>query len=193
MQGQDDHARRAVLESEIARLRQKLLQIAGINVMNQFDRDLLNSGTPEPVNSSLPQRMSNAEVAHELLLDPSLTLSVTSHSAAGASLRNRSAGDSCETSLPENTGYRWQLILKTTPQPMIECLAWLNLSELSGLDDLTNSEALHNLFNDLLDVGHIRAQIQGNAYDWKSCVELVKTQKVFGIMKEMQYSEQINF
>jgi len=183
MQGQDDHARRAVLESEIARMRQKLLQIAGINVMNQFDRDLLNAGTPEPVNSSLPQRMSNAQLAHELLLDPSFKLSVSS--AAGASdpytrfLRNIFARE-----------YWTSLAADLEKDPPTYDRIFRVLETLKdGIKDLSNSTVLHRSIDDLLDVEHIRFQIQSNVYDWKSCVDLLK--RIFGIMKELNYSEEI--
>ncbi len=64
--------------TQIERLRSKLQQIAGVEALNEFDETCrINRMTEIPVIAayrSLPNRMSNEQLSHEILLDPAFQI-----------------------------------------------------------------------------------------------------------------------
>ncbi len=67
--------------TQIERLRRKLQQIAGVNALHQFDEDRRTGApvsAPVATGSSyteLPGRMTNEQLAHELIMNPAFQLS----------------------------------------------------------------------------------------------------------------------
>jgi hypothetical protein len=83
----DDSKLKVEFRIQIERLRSKLQQIGGVDALAQFDEACKNGKPSIPPGesggggggaySSLPGRMTNEQLAHELLLDPTFQLSDT--------------------------------------------------------------------------------------------------------------------
>ena len=84
--------------AQIERLRGKLQQIAGREALDKFDEDRLSGAFAASASvgtagahAALPGRMTNEQLAHELLLDPEFRLDETGgcNSAVGNPVFNR--------------------------------------------------------------------------------------------------------
>ncbi len=82
----DDSKLKIEFRTQIERLRSKLQQIGGVDALSQFDETCKNGSPAIPpgesgggggMYSSLPGRMTNEQLAHELLMDPTFQLSDT--------------------------------------------------------------------------------------------------------------------
>jgi hypothetical protein len=80
----EDSKLKIEFRTQIERLRSKLRQIGGVDALTQFDEECKKCGPVLPPSdcgggggayASLPGRMTNEQLAHELLLDPTFQLS----------------------------------------------------------------------------------------------------------------------
>jgi len=169
--------------TQIDRLRSKLQQIAGADVLNQFDEQRLAGHVPgEPggaggsgggsggmgggAYAALPGRMTNEQLAHELLLDAKFQLD----ESGGCSVENpvfhrirESFHQAFWDSLVDD--------LRLATPCYVRVLRVL--SEISdGIKDLSGSREEDSI-SEIVDLDHIKVQAEQGLYGWDSCLGLI--------------------
>ncbi len=178
---------------QVERLRSKLQQIAGVEALRQFDRDRIAGGVgvmPLPVEASLEQsistvvapyttrqyayeamqaRVSNEQLAHELLMDPRFQL-------------DESTGDLSTVHNPVVRRIRdtfhaafWSSVVDDLCLPTAPCFtrALRVLREVrDGIVDLAGGRELAAI-QELVDLPFIEEQTRRGVFAWDSCMTLV--------------------
>ena len=160
--------------TQIERMRAKLAQIAGQGALKAFDereRPAIGGGAGGPpggpggsVYGALPGRMSNEQLAHELLLDPTFQL-------------DESGG--CDVENPVFKRIResfhqafWDSLVDDLNLPAPSYVRVISvLCEIrDGINDLVGS---NSLIDEVLDMEFIRQQADAGLYTWDRCRGLV--------------------
>ena len=179
----EDSKLKVEFRTQIERLRSKLQQIAGADALKKFDEDRLSGalpgggdapgggggndkGTGGGAYAALPGRMTNEQLAHELLLDPTFQL-------------DESGGCSVENPVFHRIRERfhqafWDSLVDdlrlSTPcyARVLRVLAEIR----DGISDLAGSREADTL-RELVDLDFIRQQANAGLYEWSSCSRLV--------------------
>lgn len=186
---QDIQGTHTCVNGEIYRLRNKLIEIRGPEYLRQFEESVRNGSVPIPVkengttsptqtcSQTLQDHMTNEQLAHELLLDPTFQLDETG-----------------------NPGYRYQ-----TLKQIRQCLQkafWESIKDdlklsppdfskmIRILDEIRG--AIHEMAGDLekheinmiIDIPYIRDQTRQGLFGWTSLTALVNA--VFQVCKKVQ-------
>ncbi len=158
--------------TQIERLRAKLQQIAGADALAQFDANRAASvvvrtgGDAFPSYAMLPGRMTNEQLAHELLLAPAFQLDESGGSEVENPIYHR-IRESFHQAF-------WDSLVDDLKLPTPCYVRVLRvLSEVrDGISDLAG--ALESVsVNETIDTEFIRRQVESGAYDWDSCKRLV--------------------
>ncbi|EKX51596.1 hypothetical protein GUITHDRAFT_102857 [Guillardia theta CCMP2712] len=191
-----------------AKLRAKMLQIAGAQGLESFDEALRQQGftavdaepseetassssqgagsssrpaeLPSSTNasglSSLPGRMTNEQLAHELLLDPAFKLD-----EQGAGYLDNPVLSKVRESF--KVAFWDSLVddLRLTPPCYVRVLKVVGEVR-DGMIDLSPSRSKE--LKEKIDTAYWQEQIESGALDWSSCVSLIEG--MLGIAMEMQ-------
>ena len=202
----DDSKLKIEFRTQIERLRNKLLQIAGAEVLAKFDEDRLASAVSDAPDgnggsnddngkggggayAALPGRMTNEQLAHELLLDPTFQLD----ESGGCSIENpvfhriRESFHAvsfvlvfCFICLSTNISFNQQAFwdslvddLRLATPSYVRVLRVL--AEIrDGINDLAGSRE-EGVLRELVDLDYIKQQAEARLYDWTSCYKLVSS------------------
>lgn len=169
---EDSHVR-IDFHTQIQRLRSKLLQIGGQEVLDKFDQERTSVTVLMEANSSslyntmnIPSRMTNEQLAHELLLDFNFELDDMG-----------SNGYICPLSLSIRDTFHtafWDSLvddMKCSPPCYSRVLRVLN--EIGGGMIGLSTPNITAMVIDIIDIDHIKAQLQSNVYDWASCTATI--------------------
>jgi len=175
----EDSKLKTEFRTQIERLRSKLQQIAGVDTLNRFDEErragTVHSGINETTAAgsggayaALPGRMTNEQLAHELLMDPTFQLD----ESGGCSVENpvfhrirESFHQAFWDSLVDD--------LKLATPCYVRVLRVL--SEIrDGISDLAGSREAGSIA-EAVDLSYINQQAEAGLYDWDSCQKLVST------------------
>lgn len=170
----DDSKLKTEFRNQIKRLRNKLQQISGIEVLNQFDEQyktqqpiqkLINKNLSGGLYTQLPGKITTEQLAHELLLNPNFQL-------------DKSNGCSVENPI-------FQRIKETFHQAFWDSLVDdLKLSRpsytrvlrvLKEICDGTNELAGINVLSENVDLEFIKQQAEANLYTWDNCKNLISS------------------
>ena len=193
----EDSSVKKEFRTQVERLRSKMLQVGGQEKLDEFDRNRrenLATATAATLSSyrnnnphiiidessafEFPSRMTNEQLAHELLLDPTFQLDVDAASGVVSpeALRIREVFHdafwaSLEDDLRDN-------------QPPCYGRALRVLAEIrDGIAELASApQAL--AIREIVDVDHIKAQLRSDAYDWASCTATI--QGIFRVARQVQ-------
>ena len=180
----DDSKLKIEFRTQIERLRSKLQQIAGAEALRKFDEQRKaglipgggsggdqggkgpGAGGAGGAYAALPGRMTNEQLAHELLLDPTFQLD----ESGGCSVENpvfhrirESFHQAFWDSLVDD-------LLLATPcyVRVIRVLAEIK----DGINDLAGSREA-GAITDAVDIDYIKQQAEAGLYTWVSCTALV--------------------
>jgi hypothetical protein len=175
---QDEGESRLALEfrTQIARLRSKLSQIAGANALAQFDgeRTAGVAASGDIAYNALPGRLTNEQMAHELLLDPTFQLDDAGMCFADNSVHHRireTFHKAFWASLDDD--------LKLTPPCFVRVLRVL--AEIrDGIHDTTGCACI----SEIIDVPFIQSQLDLGVFDATSCRALAAA--IFRAIREVQ-------
>lgn len=160
--------------TQIERLRSKLQQIAGIEELNNFDVhratgqvSLIAPSGVTDLYASIPGRMSNEQLAHELLLDPKFQL-------------DEAGGASCENPIYHriregfNKAFWDSLVddLKLFPPCYVRLLRVV-VEIRDGLGDILGGKVDNVPIEDVINIPSIEQQISAGAVTWEDCKNLV--------------------
>lgn len=179
---------------QIQRLRSKLLQIGGQEKLDEFDQNrgvnlanaaavTLSSYSNNIIDESdvrFPSRMTNEQLAHELLLDPTFKLDADVAAGYGGAspeaLRIREVfHDAFWASLEEDL---------RDNQPPCYGRALRVLAEIrDGIAELASAHQSLAI-REIVDIDHIKAQLNSGAYDWASCTATI--QGIFRVVRQVQ-------
>ena len=171
-------------ESQIARLRGKLAQIAGQGALDLFDQQRLGCTGPWAVGGggdgnggngsvvavgrvgSMESRMTNEQLAHELLLDPLFQL-----------MENGAAASEHPTLNHIRKSFHrafWESVIDDMllPTPCYARICRVLEEVREGVCDLAGEE-IREQANDILDTEHIKTRVQNGAFGWDDCKSLV--------------------
>ena len=197
----DDSKLKVEFRTQIERLRSKLQQIAGEDALKKFDEDRLSGALPSGSASggngndkgagggayaALPGRMTNEQLAHELLLDPEFQLD----ESGGCSVENpvfhriRESFHAVwcavffliSTTLIISNQAFWDSLVDdlrlATPcyVRVLRVLAEIR----DGIKDLAGSREAGALAESV-DLDFIKQQAEAGLYDWDSCTKLVSS------------------
>ncbi|EKX31294.1 hypothetical protein GUITHDRAFT_122507 [Guillardia theta CCMP2712] len=186
---------KAEFESQKVKLRAKMLQMAGPQGLESFDESLvlqglssINVDTPPSVPapesssmnasglSSLPGRMTNEQLAHELLLDPTFTLDVE-----GAGYIENPVLAKVRESF--KVAFWDSLVddLRLSPPCYIRVLRVIGEVR-DGMIDLTPGRSKE--LKEKIDTLYWQEQIESGTIDWESCISLIRG--MLGIAMEIQ-------
>ena len=169
----EDSKLKVEFRTQIERLRGKLQQIAGIDALNEFDANLANGagptdGTNTNTNAyaALPGRMTNEQLAHELLYDTTFQLD----ESGGCSIENpvfhrirESFHQAFWDSLVDD--------MKLASPCYVRVLRVL--SEIrDGISDLAGSRESGSIA-EAMDLDFIKDQSEKGLYGWDSCKNLI--------------------
>ena len=162
--------------TQIERMRAKLAQIAGQGALKAFDereRPAIGGGAGGPpggpggsVYAALPGRMSNEQLAHELLLDPTFQLDESG---------------SCDAVNPVFERMRqlfhrafWDSLVDdlNLPAPCYVRVIRVLCEIRDGINDLAGSREKSPL-DEVLDLEFIKQQADAGLYTWDNCRRLV--------------------
>lgn len=175
----EDSKLKIEFRTQIERLRSKLQQIAGVDALNQFDERRRSSpspcsgAAPHPPHgfdggayAALPGRMTNEQLAHELLLDCTFQLD----ESGGCSVENpvfhrirESFHQAFWDSLVDD--------LKLAVPCYVRVLRVLGEIR-DGINDLAGSRESGSI-TEAVDLGFIREQAEAGLYGWGSCMGLI--------------------
>lgn len=172
----EDSKTRVEIRAQIERLRGKMQQIAGVDALNKFDEQrkvgLVSgprtgvSGSSGSAYAALPGRMTNEQLAHELLLNPTFQLD----ESGGCGVENpvfhriresfhRAFWDSLEDDLKLDSPC-YVRVLRV-------------LSEIrEGIADLSGSRE-SKIIREAVDLEFIKQQAEQGLYEWGSCMRLI--------------------
>jgi len=180
----EDSKLKIEFRTQIERLRSKLQQIAGVDALNQFDEQrragqIPGGGTGGPggggpggaggagsAYAALPGRMTNEQLAHELLLDPTFQLD----ESGGCSVENpvfhrirESFHQAFWDSLVDD--------LKLAAPCYVRVLRVL--AEIrDGINDLAGSREAGSI-SEAVDLDFIKQQAEAGLYGWDNCKNLI--------------------
>jgi hypothetical protein len=178
----------ADLKSQKKKLRAKMLQIAGKEVLASFDETIKQQGfhidTPLATNtppihgglSKLPGRMSNEQLAHELLLDPTFQLD-----DQGAGYIENDVLTKVRESFKVAFWDSLVADLKLNPPCYVRVLKVIGEVR-DGIIDLAPNRSLE--LNEKIDITYWQQQIETGMLDWSSCILLI--QGMLGIAMSIQ-------
>lgn len=183
----DDSKLKIEFRTQIERLRSKLQQIAGVDAVAQFDEQrgtgnvqaIVGEGTNTGAGAyaSLPGRMTNEQLAHELLLDPVFQLDDTGGCCVENPVYHR---------IRENFHKAfWDSLvddLELTPRCYVRVLRVLREIR-DGLRDLIGHRESESI-NETIDIEHIEHQVSENAITWPGCKSLIAA--IVGIIRRGQ-------
>lgn len=171
---------KAEFRTQIERLRSKLQQIAGADALAQFDEErssgqplggINDSGSREGVGgggayAALPGRMTNEQLAHELLLNPLFQLDENGGCSAENPVFHRireSFHQAFWDSLVDD--------LKLSSPCYVRVLRVL--AEIrSGINDLAGSRESGHL-SEAVDLDFIKQQAEKGLFGWENCTRLI--------------------
>lgn len=182
----DDSKLKVEFFTQIARLRSKLQQIAGANAVSEFDEQrgagnvrvaIAGVSTGAGAYASLPGRMTNEQLAHELLLDPVFQL-------------DDSGGDSVENPVYHRIrqGFHrafWDS-LEDDLKLVVPCyvrVVRVIIEIRDGLQDLMAGRGDMSISR-IIDIDHIQQQVSAQAIAWSDCMHLVAS--IVGIIRRGQ-------
>eukprot|EP00291_Cryptomonas_curvata_P026192 CAMPEP_0172174800 /NCGR_PEP_ID=MMETSP1050-20130122/13871_1 /TAXON_ID=233186 /ORGANISM="Cryptomonas curvata, Strain CCAP979/52" /LENGTH=643 /DNA_ID=CAMNT_0012846827 /DNA_START=422 /DNA_END=2354 /DNA_ORIENTATION=- len=179
----EDSKLKVEFRTQIERLRSKLQQIAGVDALNQFDEQRKagqvsgpaaggggsggsGGGTGGGAYAALPGRMTNEQLAHELLLDPTFQLD----ESGGCSVENpvfhrirESFHQAFWDSLVDD--------LKLASPCYVRVLRVL--AEIrDGINDLAGSKESGSI-SEAVDLEFIKQQAEQGLYGWDNCMRLI--------------------
>ena len=185
----DDSKLKIEFRIQITRLRSKLEQIAGRSALDEFDAQRGTSTVPTIAGpggstgagayASLPGRMSNEQLAHELLLDPMFQLD----DSGGCSVENP-----VYHRIREGFHQAFWDSLADDLKLAIPCYVRVIrvISEIrDGLNELIGTRD-NNTFgvNEIIDISLIQQQVSENAIAWPDCKTLIGN--IVGIVQKTQ-------
>ena len=167
----DDSRLKIEFRTQIERLRSKLQQIAGPAVLRQFDADRKDRIPIAPVSGSntyatLPGRMTNEQLAHELLYDPSFQLDDAGSCSAENPVFHRireSFHQAFWDSLADD--------LKLATPCYVRVLRVLSEIRDAIVDIAGSRES--DAIKEIIDIEFIKTQAELGAFGWDSCKHLV--------------------
>jgi len=186
-------ALRADFQGQQARLRVKLLQIAGEKALQEVDASRVQGaggslppgtaveGGGEGAYSALPKRVTNEQLAHELLLDPAFTLDENGGCGGGNPVHSK-------IRLSFHVAF-WESLaddLRLSPPCYARVVKVLGEVR-DGIADLAQGSAARRgaaSINDVLDMDLIKQQIDRGGFAWTSCVKLI--QDVASILTQVE-------
>ena len=176
----EDSKLKVEFRTQIERLRGKLQQIAGVDALNRFDEQRraglvqsgggggggIGAGGAGGAYAALPGRMTNEQLAHELLLDPAFQLD----ESGGCSVENpvfhrirESFHQAFWDSLVDD-------LRLTTPcyVRVLRVLAEIR----DGINELAGSRESGSI-SEAVDLDFIKQQAEAGLYGWGSCRSLI--------------------
>jgi hypothetical protein len=175
----EDSKLKIEFRTQIERLRGKLQQIAGAEALKQFDEQrqsgqlVVSGGSSGSVGpggsmnaySSLPGRMTNEQLAHELLLDPTFQLDETGSCSVDNPVFNR-IRESFHQAF-------WDSLVDDLKLPTPCYVRVLRvLAEIrDGINDLAGSKEAGSI-SEVIDLDHIKKQAELGLYSWDHCKSL---------------------
>ena len=185
---QDEGETRLTIEfrTQIERLRGKLAQIAGADALAQFDAERASgdaagggaAGGAGGVYAALPGRMSNEQMAHELLMDPTFQLD-----DAGGCMAENPVHHRIRETFHQAFWDSLDGDLMLTPPCFTRILRVL--AEIrDGIQDATGGCAC---IGTVIDVPFIEAQLAAGAFDATSCATLAAS--IVDVIKRLQSAE----
>jgi len=179
--------------TQIERLRSKLQQIGGVDALDRFDAERAaghvhtgNPGNPPGGSSAyaaLPGRLTNEQLAHELLLDPGFQLD----ESGGCSVENP-----VFHRIRESFHQAFWDSLVDDLKLEIPCYVRVLrvLCEISdGIKDLAGSRE-SGCLNEVVDLAYIRQRVENRAYAWSDCQQLVAS--IVVVIKRVQAPKRDN-
>ena len=180
--------------TQVQRLRSKLLQVGGQEKLDEFDQNrgvnlanaaavTLSSYSNNIIDESdvqFPSRMTNEQLAHELLLDPTFQLDVDVAAGYGSAspeaLRMREVfHEAFWASLEDD--------LRDCQPPCYARVLRVLAEIRDGIAELASAPQSLAI-REIVDVNHIQAQLQSDAYDWASCTATI--QGIFRVTRQVQ-------
>lgn len=177
----EDSKLKVEFKTQIARLSDKLRQIAGVDVLNDFNAQRASgavvAGVIRPVArctpTSIRQAMSNQQLAHELLLDPAFQLDEESPGPM-----------SCHRRIREefNRAFWASLVddLKCTPPCFFRIMRLLR----EFRDGLAAIGCRAARIDEVLDLQLIQDRISANAFPWVDVIAMVSS--IVAVIKSVQ-------
>ena len=201
----EDSKLKIEFRTQIERLRSKLQQIGGASALAEFDEERKKGGPVLPPSdesggaggaySALPGRMTNEQLAHELLLDPTFQLSDT-------------GGGECENPVFHRIRASFHQVMMVLPlmpawniDPMCQAF-WDSLVDdlklaspcyvrvlrvlaeiRDGIVDLAGSREA-TAIRGVIDIELIKQQTDSGAFNWDTCKQLVGS--VVTVIKRIQ-------
>ena len=161
-------------KTQIRRLRTKLVQIAGEEALAEFERENPNCKAVDgeivvsAKTSTLPSKMTNEQLAHELLLDPMFQL--------------REDGTATENPIFQQIRQSfhkafWDSLvddLKLTPPCYVRIMRVLTEIR-DGLCGLAYRPEQEQLVKDVIDLELIKGQISADVLPWASCMRMFES------------------
>ena len=182
----EDSKLKIEFRTQIERLRSKLQQIAGVDALNQFDEQRRagripggsggegsgggsgggGSGGAGGAYAALPGRMTNEQLAHELLLDPTFQLD----ESGGCSVENpvfhrirESFHQAFWDSLVDDLRLATPCYVR-----VLRVLAEIR----DGINDLAGSREAGSI-SEAVDLDFIKQQAEAGLYTWVNCLRLI--------------------
>ena len=165
-----DSKLRNEFRTQIERLRDKLRQIAGADALQQFDAQRAAVHIPVVARGGttpLPRRMTNEQLAHELLWDPTFQLDEAGGCGVANPVFHR---------IRESFHRHFWDSLVDDLRLAIPCFVRVLrvLSEvLDGIKDLVGSRE-SNVISEAVDLDFIKQQAEQGLYAWESAISLVE-------------------
>lgn len=195
----DDSKLKIEFKTQIERLRSKLSQIGGQDALKLFDEQRQtgiisgcsggSGGSGNPNNpggaggayAALPGRMSNEQLAHELLLDPNFQLDED----GGCGIENPVFHHIRESFHKAFWDSLVDDLRLATP-----CYARVLrvLKEIyDGINDLVGTR---EQINEIIDIDYIKQQVESNLYTWDNCKNLISS--IVGVIQRTQAPKRNN-
>jgi hypothetical protein len=186
----EDSKLKIELRVQIERLRNKLQQIAGVDALLKFDEQReINKNSVNRTNNlvsgrtytSLPERLNNEQLAHELLVNPEFKLN-DSYSVENPifhrirELFNQTFWNSLEDDL-KYTIPSYTRVLRI----LIEIR--------DGINDLSGSREGSNIL-EIIDLDFIKQQTETRSYTWINCMQLISS--IVVVIQRIQASHRDN-
>ena len=174
----EDSKLKIEFREQITRLRSKLQQIAGQEALDKYDEDRLirtpyaasPSGTDPSSYAALPGRMTNEQLAHELLLDPTFQL----HTTGGCS---DDATNPVFQRIRESFHKAfWESLiddLKLATPCYVRVLRVLTEIR-DGINDLAGSREEGSI-GEILDMDFIKQRVEGCNYGFADAMQLIRS------------------
>jgi hypothetical protein len=184
---------RIEFSKQIKRLREKMVHIAGSNILNEFDIQqnisLTSTSTSTSIlikksNCTIPKKITNEQLAHELLLNPNFQLDEQYISSKSSYLKQIS--ESFETAFWDSLID--ELKLSTPCYTRILSVLKEIRDNICDIIDNSNKKSL-NIMKDI-DIDYIKQQIECNLYSWDNCIQLINC--IINIIYSIQCVEQNN-